>query len=130
MFSFLGCCPKTPDSCLIFLLFGFYPVPSLGVVLPVWSHVAYVQAGITISYSYRGGDGRWGPQGGRFDRQGSAPPPMPQNTRWDALIDDRSRDRRGNVGQGYNRWDNRQDCAQDGKEDWSVPLPRNERLEQ
>ena len=54
----------------------------------------------------------------------------PQNSRWDALVDDRQqRDRRGNVGQGYNRWDNRQDCLQDGKEDWSVPLPRNERLE-
>ncbi|XP_070173554.1 ATP-dependent RNA helicase DDX3X-like isoform X2 [Littorina saxatilis] len=83
--------------------------------------------------------GGWGGQqgGGRFDRQGSAPPPMPpQNSRWDALADDgSSRDRQqrsgGGMGQGqgYNRWDNRQDCAQDGKEDWANPLPRNERLE-
>lgn len=84
------------------------------------------------SFSVIREDNRWGNQqsGGRFDRQGSAPPPIPQpNSRWDALIDgDRSR-RGGNVGQGYNRWDNRQDCLSDGKEDWSVPLARNEHLE-
>jgi hypothetical protein len=81
---------------------------------------------------YRGGDGRWnqqqGGQGGRFDRNQG--PPLPQNSRWDALADDRNKERRGPMGQGYNRWDNRQDCASDGKEDWSVPLPRNEHLEQ
>ncbi|XP_076454089.1 ATP-dependent RNA helicase DDX3Y-like isoform X2 [Babylonia areolata] len=78
----------------------------------------------------RGGDGRWNQQGGRFDRQGSAPPSLmpPASSRWDALNDDRNQDRRGNM--GYNRWDNRQDCQQDGKEDWSVPLPSNSRLEQ
>ncbi|KAL8597493.1 ATP-dependent RNA helicase ddx3x [Nucella lapillus] len=81
----------------------------------------------------RGGDGRgWGPQGGgRIDQRQGGGPPMPQtNARWDGgMVDDRQQERRGNVGQGYNRWDNRQDCTQDGKDDWATPLPVNERLE-
>lgn len=56
---------------------------------------------------------------------------MPAGNRWDALLEDRERERRMG-GQGYNRWDNRVDNGgDDGRsEDWSIPLPRNERLEQ
>ncbi|XP_055869294.1 putative ATP-dependent RNA helicase Pl10 isoform X2 [Biomphalaria glabrata] len=85
------------------------------------------------NYQYnndRGNNDRW-------NRQGSAPPP-PQpvggggggGNRWDVLIEDRDRERRQG-GQGYNRWDNREDSLgnESRQEDWSIPLPRNERLE-
>ena len=69
----------------------------------------------------------------RWNRQGSAPPQQGGNNRWDGLLEDRERERR-NGGQGYNRWDNRQDGGDDQsnprQEDWSQPLPRNERTEQ
>ncbi|CAL1545337.1 unnamed protein product, partial [Lymnaea stagnalis] len=79
-------------------------------------------------FNDRGGNDRW-------NRQGSAPPPAPVGgvgggNRWDVLLEDRDRERRMG-GQGYNRWDNREDNAgsESRQEDWSIPLPRNERLE-
>ncbi|XP_041352656.1 ATP-dependent RNA helicase DDX3X-like isoform X3 [Gigantopelta aegis] len=80
-------------------------------------------------------ENRW-QQGGRNDRQGSLPPQPPQSSRWDVLIED-SRDGRRREW-GHNRWDNRSDNEAYGQrngnqdmrtEDWSIPLPRNERLE-
>ncbi|XP_059170511.1 ATP-dependent RNA helicase DDX3X-like isoform X2 [Physella acuta] len=77
-------------------------------------------------YNDKGGNERW-------NRQGSAPPPPPPGgggNRWDVLLEDRDRERRMG-GQGYNRWDNREENNgnDNRQEDWSIPLPRNERLE-
>ncbi|CAG5136037.1 unnamed protein product [Candidula unifasciata] len=75
-------------------------------------------------YNDRGGNDRW-------NRQGTTPPaPVSGGNRWDVLLEDRDRERRSG-GQGYNRWDNRLDNGGDEvrTDDWSVPLPKNERLE-
>lgn len=89
-------------------------------------------------YNGRGGsnsntsDGRWN---NRPERQSSLPPQQrPFPSRWDNLDDDRT----GSSGwSGNNRWDNRPDANNrwrnedyNKKEDWSVPLQRNERIEQ
>lgn len=77
-------------------------------------------------------DGRWN---NRPERQSSLPPQQrPFPSRWDNLDDDRT----GSSGwSGNNRWDNRPDANNrwrnedyNKKEDWSVPLQRNERIEQ
>lgn len=90
-------------------------------------------------------------------RQGSLPPnftqpppPLPTYSRWDSLNDGQmSRGPPQNVPQnqggqqqgagwsGNNRWDNRTDYGNNNKnwgieankENWTVPLPRNERME-
>uniref|UniRef100_A0A0B7AP21 RNA helicase n=1 Tax=Arion vulgaris TaxID=1028688 RepID=A0A0B7AP21_9EUPU len=95
-------------------------------------------------YDRRGGgnQGSYGRGGGGFqqqqyndrgndswNKQGNAQP-APGGNRWDALLEDRDRERRMG-GQGYNRWDNRVDNGSEEAriEDWSIPLPKNERLE-
>ncbi|BFZ06180.1 hypothetical protein BsWGS_09216 [Bradybaena similaris] len=96
-------------------------------------------AGSQGNYSRGGGSGGGG--GGnyqqyndrnndRWNRQGPAAPPVSGGNRWDALLEDRDRERRSG-GQGYNRWDNRlENGSEDTRgEDWSIPLPKNERLE-
>lgn len=89
---------------------------------PPPSSICLVVADVYKGVYFRGNE-RWNKQGGA--------PPMPAGNRWDALLEDRERERRMG-GQGYNRWDNRVDNGgDDGRsEDWSIPLPRNERLEQ
>jgi len=94
-------------------------------------------------YNGRGGsnsnsnDGRWN---SRPERQSSLPPQQrPFPSRWDNLDDDRATSGGGGGGSGWsgnNRWDNRQDPNNrwknedsNKKEDWSVPLQRNERVE-
>ncbi|BFZ06183.1 hypothetical protein BsWGS_09218 [Bradybaena similaris] len=85
-------------------------------------------------YNDRGGySNRGGQRSGnndRWNRQGPAAPPVSGGNRWDALLEDRDRERRSG-GQGYNRWDNRlENGSEDTRgEDWSIPLPKNERLE-
>lgn len=79
-----------------------------------------------------GGAGGWGAGGGGRGGRGSFDqPPQRGPSRWDALDDDK---RERKWGQGHNRWDNRSDggdWSQNGSiEDWSKPLPRNERVEQ
>ncbi|BFZ00675.1 hypothetical protein BsWGS_03713 [Bradybaena similaris] len=66
----------------------------------------------------------------RWGKQGNIQQMPPGGNRWDALLEDRDRERRMG-GQGYNRWDNRIDNSGDEarNEDWSIPLPKNERLE-
>nr|ACT35658.1 PL10-like protein [Haliotis asinina] len=79
-------------------------------------------------------DNRWG--GDQYDRQGSLPPQPVGSSRWDALAEDRTPRKRE---WGHNKWDNRTDgdawAGRNGNqdirnEDWSIPLPKNERLEQ
>ncbi|GAB1601053.1 putative ATP-dependent RNA helicase Pl10 isoform X1 [Argonauta hians] len=90
------------------------------------------------SYRYNGrpgmNDNRW--QNQRQDRQSSLPPPQRSYpSRWDNLgsEDNRGGGGGGNWGNG-NRWDNRSDNRWKNedygkKEDWSIPLQKNEKLE-
>ncbi|CAG5127828.1 unnamed protein product, partial [Candidula unifasciata] len=73
-------------------------------------------------YNDRGND--------RWNKPANMQQMPPGGNRWDALLEDRDRERRMG-GQGYNRWDNRIDNNGDEVrgEDWSIPLPKNERLE-
>lgn len=80
--------------------------------------------------------------GDRHQRQGSAPPNS--GGRWDNLEEDRSFSARRGGGQqdggdwgNNNRWDNRTDNNAGGKypqettkENWTIPLPPNPRLEE
>ncbi|XP_056006194.1 ATP-dependent RNA helicase DDX3X-like isoform X2 [Ostrea edulis] len=91
---------------------------------------------------YGGGGDRfnnYGGDGDRFQRQSSAPPNA--GGRWDNLDDDRNFNRGRNQNDGdfgtNNRWDNRTDYNSGGKypqettkENWTVPLPANPRLEE
>ncbi|KAJ8310842.1 hypothetical protein KUTeg_012707 [Tegillarca granosa] len=100
---------------------------------------------------------RDGQGGDRVPRQGSLPPnfsqpppPLPTYSRWDSLNDggmsrgppqnmpqNQGGQQQGGGWTGNNRWDNRTDYGNNNrnwgieanKENWTVPLPRNERME-
>ena len=88
-----------------------------------------------------GGGGRWDNRGNQrngpnYNNRG---PPQPRSGgRWDNLDSDNGPRDQGRSGWGQNRWDSRRDTGEGGRwgkldkdspEDWTKPLPRNERLE-
>lgn len=99
---------------------------------------------VVVRYGGGGGGDRYNNfgDGDRYQRQGSAPPNA--GGRWDNLDEDRSFSARRGGGQqdggdwgNNNRWDNRTDNNAGGKypqettkENWTVPLPANQRLEE
>jgi len=83
--------------------------------------------------------------GGMPDHPSQGPPPF-LNSRWDEGGEDHSSQHRsGRIGSanasnwaGNNRWDNRTECStlstnnrwnEPSAENWTTPLPRNDRLE-
>lgn len=77
----------------------------------------------------------------RFDQPPpnfNQPPPPMGGSRWDGLMEERHQTRHYQSGQNYDvnsRWDNRTDNDRWGnnettKDNWAVPLPPNQRMEE